>query len=315
VSINDNSRGQNKEKAVHPHGEYVGEQSIRDAVMESVSRLPQQQREAIILHYYEELSVGEIANVMCVPHQDVLKYLAQAKKRLAAELKDKPHDGSISAIAPLTIGSILSDSLRAGTAELFPSNVVDFTQMVSQRQGQILPAASAASASTITNSIAKASRSRIHFGLAVSACTALLIAGALALGVLLGGTMRQSAYDSIAAHHAAIEARVVYTGGEADGVAERINPVQADLLSGNSESSLNVIQWWITAPGRGGDVILYEDRDGNLNIAEALSILKESGQYGEYNLNLRFSDDHGDIYRLSSNFFIYDEQVPLAANP
>ena len=307
--------GQNKEKVVRLPDEYIGEQSIRDAVAESVSMLPTRLREATILYYYDELSVGEIASAMGVAHNSVLKYLAQAKKRLAAELEDAYHSRKISAMALHSIGNILSESLQAGTEELYPSNVISFKRMMSQCQRQIMGDPDASRVPEVTKKKSKASRRMIPFGLAVSACSAVIIAGALTLGILFGGISRQAAVDSMAAHQAAGEARIVYTKGEDDRSSERVNPVQADLLAGNPESPLNVIHWWITLPDGDSDVILYEDSDGNLNIGEALIMLKENGHYGEYNLNLRFSDDHGDIYRMSSNFFISDELVPLAANP
>ena len=315
VSIDEYMSVQHKEKTARHPDEYVGEQSIRDAVMESVSQLPQRQREATILHYYDELSVGEIASAMNVSHNSVLKYLSQAKKRLSAELEERCHSGSVNAMALLPIGSILSDSLHAGTAEFYPSNVVWFERMMSQCQRQILAVPVAVPAYAATKSKQKTTHRKIPFGLAIGTCSTLIIAGALALGILLGGTSRQAANDSKAAQQAAIEAKIVFTGGVAHMGTERVNPIQAELLSGNSNSSLNVIQWWITHSGRGSDVILYEDRGGNLNIEEALNMLKENGQYGEYNLYLRFSDDHGYIYRLSSNFFISDAEVPLAPNP
>ena len=68
-------------------GEYVEDASVHDAIMEIVSRLPVRQREAIILHYYDELKVTEVARAMGIPHQSASRYLSLARKKLRAELE------------------------------------------------------------------------------------------------------------------------------------------------------------------------------------------------------------------------------------
>ena len=68
--------------------EYVEDKSVRHAIMEVVSRLPSRQREAIILHYYDELKVTEVAQVMGIPHQSASRYLSLARQKLMIELNN-----------------------------------------------------------------------------------------------------------------------------------------------------------------------------------------------------------------------------------
>jgi len=54
-------------------------QESRQNVMDVLSSLPTRQREAMILYYYDQLSVVEIAKIMDIPHQSVSRYLALAR--------------------------------------------------------------------------------------------------------------------------------------------------------------------------------------------------------------------------------------------
>jgi len=67
--------------------EYVEEKSLGHAIMEIILHLPSRQREAIILHYYDELKVTEVARVMNIPHQSASRYLSLAREKLRAELE------------------------------------------------------------------------------------------------------------------------------------------------------------------------------------------------------------------------------------
>ena len=54
-------------------------QEFRQNVMDVLSSLPTRQREAMLLYYYDQLSVVEIAKIMDIPHQSVSRYLAHAR--------------------------------------------------------------------------------------------------------------------------------------------------------------------------------------------------------------------------------------------
>ena len=68
-------------------GEYLEGLSVHDAIMEIVSRLPARQREAILLHYYDELKVTEVGKAMGIPHQSASRYLLLAREKLRADLE------------------------------------------------------------------------------------------------------------------------------------------------------------------------------------------------------------------------------------
>ena len=53
-----------------------------------VERLPERQRQAIVLHYYADISIDEIARLLHVPVGTVKRRLHDGRTRLAAEVRD-----------------------------------------------------------------------------------------------------------------------------------------------------------------------------------------------------------------------------------
>lgn len=101
------------------HAEY---KTVRQAVMQIVSRLPHRQREALILHYYDGLNVTEVAWAMDITHQSVSRHLDLARKKLKAELEQEPFAGSMGVLAAAPLASLLTDTLQSGSMSLTPSN-------------------------------------------------------------------------------------------------------------------------------------------------------------------------------------------------
>ena len=65
----------------------VEAKEVRQDVMDVLSGLPSRQREAMMLYYYDQLSVGEIAKIMEIPHQSVSRYLALARVECSKKLR------------------------------------------------------------------------------------------------------------------------------------------------------------------------------------------------------------------------------------
>jgi len=73
-------------KELFPHY-HVEVKEFRQDVMGVLSDLPARQREAMMLYYYDQLSVGEISKIMDIPHQSVSRYLALARVECGKKLK------------------------------------------------------------------------------------------------------------------------------------------------------------------------------------------------------------------------------------
>jgi RNA polymerase sigma factor (sigma-70 family) len=63
-------------------GEYGGSDASHDKVRRAVAELPNQQRELIYLHYYQHLSMAEVATRMGIAEKTAWNYHTLAKKRL-----------------------------------------------------------------------------------------------------------------------------------------------------------------------------------------------------------------------------------------
>jgi len=73
-------------KELFPHY-CVEAKEFRQDVMDVLSNLPTRQREAMLLFYYDQLSVVEIAKIMDIPHQSVSRYLSIARVECGKKLK------------------------------------------------------------------------------------------------------------------------------------------------------------------------------------------------------------------------------------
>ena len=71
-----------------PH-ERVENTELHKVVMDVISKLPMRQREVIMLHYYSDLSVTEVARSMNITTQTVSKNLAIAREKLKRKFGDQ----------------------------------------------------------------------------------------------------------------------------------------------------------------------------------------------------------------------------------
>ena len=72
-----------------PEDALVG-QSTRDRVRQALAALPDRQREALVLTYYQELSNAEAASAMQISVDAVESLLARARRALKERLLDSP---------------------------------------------------------------------------------------------------------------------------------------------------------------------------------------------------------------------------------
>ena len=112
------------EKETEESGEFIPQhylenKELREKVREIIIELPMRQRETIIMHYYDGLSVTEIAKVLDVTTQSVSKNLAIARAKLKKELDMEGHDEEFyigSSMAMLPVGFVLTEILRRESA-------------------------------------------------------------------------------------------------------------------------------------------------------------------------------------------------------
>lgn len=201
-----------KEGSENLPGGRIEESNIRHAVMESVSTLPYRQREAVVLHYYDDLNVDDVAYAMNIPYQSVTKFLALARKKIMLDLADKNYVQSMSSLTAMPMGSFISEALHAGAAEFIPSNIVWFNGVLAQCHRHILSNAfDYGSAAAKAAGIAPMA-DRVSFGVLLGSLTALVIAAVIALGVILNGAVFMTSGSAASSQQTALEARISFAG-------------------------------------------------------------------------------------------------------
>lgn len=81
--------------------DYFENTELRKRLMNAVMKLPERQREAIMLFYFDEFSVIEVAKIMDISHQNVSKYLGLAHEKMKLELQNDMHPASFNALTAL----------------------------------------------------------------------------------------------------------------------------------------------------------------------------------------------------------------------
>jgi RNA polymerase sigma-70 factor (ECF subfamily) len=89
--VRDYWRGEQRSTALHGRLQLIDAGIVPGpdvTVQDLVRRLPQQLRMVVVLHYYADLPVAEVARVMRRPEGSVKRLLSQARSQLAAHLED-----------------------------------------------------------------------------------------------------------------------------------------------------------------------------------------------------------------------------------
>lgn len=90
--------------------EYFENSELREFMMDAIMKLPERQREAIMLFYYDEFSVTEVAKIMDISHQNVSRYLELAHGKMKLELQGNAPTVSINVLAAWMPAPVLSDT-------------------------------------------------------------------------------------------------------------------------------------------------------------------------------------------------------------
>ena len=297
--------------------ENVEYESVNEAVMEFVSCLPIRQREAILLHYFDDLKINEVAWAMDLPHQSVTRYLELARKKLKAELDNQPLVSKMNSIALLPLGAMLTDSLQSQATVFMPAtttwlqNAIDLcNQVIVANSAEVALTGAAAVTTAIAGTAAiagkasaktatRVSRLSLSFGAIMGSLTAIFATIAIFLGISIGGTPIEN-FHSEPAQSPEITGKVMFTGGEYHRGTERVNPTNAELTVDGASGEVTMLQWWITEAN--SEAVLYEGQGSDLH--GTLTMLRNIGDAGEYMLFFRCSDESGAIFRIGSNFFI-----------
>jgi len=278
--------------------EHAEIEESRETVMGIIKSLPVRQREAVILRYYDGLSVTEVAKVMNIAKQNASRYLALAFEKLRSKLKESAvSTGVLNNAIALPTGVSLAWAVHreaeifAPASESWLPTILTACRafIISNQQQLLLSAATSASAKSLPPS------QKISYGF-MSAFAAVFAILALSLGLSVVGT---TAVDT--SSEKTIEGKVVFSGGiDSKENTVYVNPKSAESQVSSSNGEVKAISWWITRP-ENDEEALYKGVGGMVD--EALSLLYESEGDGEYMIYFRLEDDAGAVHRLGSNFY------------
>jgi len=276
--------------------EHVEDEESREAVMGIIASLPMRQREAVMLRYYNGLSVTEVAQAMDIAKQNASRYLALAYDKLKLKLEEQTASARTPGMAAaLPLGASLAWTLHREEALFTPSNetwlettLTKCSEFIIARKTSPIPITSRYSAATIALS-----------GLLMSTFATIFATVALTVGIMLGGTSS----IKIERPTSSVEGMVVFSGGATiDEKTVYLNPTRAEKRTESPQGEVETLKWWISKPN--DDEILFEGV-GDV-VDDALIKLREGFGDGEYMLYFRLKDQVGGIHRMGSNFYLLD---------
>lgn len=99
-------------------GDNVEKEELRKDVMKLIDGLSEEKRAAVILYYYNELSIKQIAEALKISEGTVKSRLFNAKKEIAVGVEMLKKKGKVFGVAPipLVIWALKASSVAAGTA-------------------------------------------------------------------------------------------------------------------------------------------------------------------------------------------------------
>ena len=157
--------------------EVVEQEDFRRTIMELVDTLTEEQRSAVMLYYFDELSVGQIAQIQAVSEGTVKSRLNYARKALKKSVEDyeKKHDIKLHSFAPLALFLLC-----------FGKEAMPAAKATAIRATVMATATGAAAGTAVGTGVATAAAATTAKAAGVSVA-AKIIAGVVAAALVVGG--------------------------------------------------------------------------------------------------------------------------------
>ena len=291
--------------------EYAIHEDDRKTVMNIIDRLPGQQRKAVLLHYYDGLTLAESAKVMNVSQPRVSRCLKFALEKIKKEIskQERASEGiALGGLALLPLEPLLAQVLHQEAALFTTEKIAWLEEMVtvSATVGGGAAATAAATGAATGAGVAGAAgggSSASSGGLGAIMNPAGVIAtvaaaAVVSVGVLIGApALVQEPPDPPPVVSAEFE--ITFNGGA--GAQEHVNPSSAVPHAYTPErGEMSATQWRITALG--SDDVIYSGNGGSAD--DTLRQMKSRGETGDYVLSFDMLDNAGDSWTLSREFTI-----------
>lgn len=293
---------QEEDEAFLP-GAYAENEEMRRIIASVIQELPNRQREAVLFHYYDGLSVTETAKVMEISHPAVSKFLTKANSKIKQRLESlMPESERVLASGLVPMGIIVKDIMDTEKAEAILLNAEFFTQTI-VRCSEVISAghtiaatgtigATASTANTAANTTGNVSAAGKNVAAIIATCACIIAAATVA--VVLYFTAYVPSHETEKPPSADIA--LTFIGGSTHGAGyAHINPDGVDI----SGIDKTLLYWWITDEAE--NVITY----GNYtDIQTATAYLSGSGISGEFIMHLQFEAEDFSSVTINENFYI-----------
>ena len=212
--------------------EFVLKEDQRRRIIAIADVLPERQQEAIILHYYEGMTLTEVAKAMGITKQAASVHIARAKEKIKESLFAQEHATSraASSLAALPLGALLSRAFNEEATLLTGFPVVN-DAVLSQVGTQGLKHATASSAFA----------QKLGAGIALAAVVTALVSS------IAWVNKQPNVYEPAQGKLTqAVETQgeISFAGGTS--VESTHNPSSVVVWATNEHGPLHANSWWIT---------------------------------------------------------------------
>jgi len=280
----------------------------RKVVIEAIDKLPQRQREAVMLHYYDRLNVSETAEVMGVSQPAATIHLKEARLRVKRDIESSAGKliTAMQGLVAIPLGDMLSRTLYTEGAMFVPANQTWLADTLTKCGDLVMVGAVTAGGAAGTAGVYTAVKGKAASGSASSiasaaksilaAVTATVATLAITFGIVQWQSGRQE-----------IQLPANATGGivfSSENEVSFINPTSATASSDSRGGELYIHQWSIKTIDEG--TVLYTGKSSVID-EEIFMSMHENHLYGSYELVFIMEDSNGTKYELGHNFFIVEE--------
>ena len=273
--------------------DYVMKEDERKAVIAIIDTLPERQLEAVMLYYYEGMTITETARAMGVTKQVISIHLARAKEKIRKVInKDSEYlerTGTTGGMAAMGAGALITQALIEESA-VFPA--------LSKSSVDMAVLAGLAKAKATSGLVGTASAKGLNTWLIGIVSTVAISAALVSIYYPSASPDGKEAMILTSTIPIITEGDIVFSDGETD--LNTVNPHYAVVWATNDRGELFANRWWITRAEN--DTVLYNGAGASVDTA--LIDLQETGSDGIYTLWFEMEDREGATYTLQRQFTI-----------
>lgn len=279
----------------------------RKMVVEAIDRLPQRQKEAVLLHYYDRLNVTETAEAMGISQPAASIHLKEACARIKRyiEASEGKLTSAMQGFAAIPIGDMLARALFTEGSAFTPTSQTWMAETIA-RCGDIAMAgavtvggvAGAAGASKTVSGTSAASETTAIIASAVKTFLSVVAATVATLAITIGLIMWHPGQSTRSGIYAT--GGIIFTS---ENEKSHVNPTSAIATSESKYGELHVNHWEIISTD--SETVLFSGDSSTVD-ESVFTAMRENGYFGNFELIFTMEDAYGARYELAHNFFLYE---------